>query len=814
MKKINKTSLVLILLLAVAVGLFHDLFLKELVLLKNGRVITAEKTWETGQSIFYEKKDNIHVVPKDQVAQFGDPSLTLSLRAAQLRIVEYYGRARKRVGRFIEASGVSPDRHFALALGAAALALVSILVFTSRLLFRGTTPLKKKAASPKPTTPQRFDDLPSRLDIVRFFLNLFREQIRAPADSQMEFVSLNAKSTDPNAIYELRVKPHNDWVTRRMSIGPLGEEGGSKSICYYVIYDDHLVVKIPPRPITDFEQYVASIKQEQQIVDKLAPKECITPKVSVILNLIHKFPEPTAASGERLEEKYIAWLRKKTTYQKYLKINHTFVYFMDMSRYYFLVHILDKMHEEKLSIEAEVGEHPEILWEVDKFKDLYGEENEIICLEIQGVFNQCEAEIRRLLSRSELTQTIAPYQMQSWIINFLTGKTVFSARSELPPEFVQGLNAALTKVFEQNHHQVQAYRNVIRSYLDRKTFQQKRAQMAGLISNLLELLAWLRKKKVALRDLKPDNLFVAGDPAKYPMFLRNADEYSLGIIDVETAVDFERAGHARIKQPLLGGTPFFATPSHFMRNEWVVSEFRSLGEILHLQDWHAVLVMIYKVITGNMLFDQTAKLFGEIKSLIQNADGGHSSVSEVVQEVSWIFWRSARAEFQMKTCAKEAMLKSVQVSIVSDARLMMLSALKKDLQLLSSRIKSLVGSQGLFSSPRSQQQLLVSSETKLRQLAADMNRKVQASRNPAPQSLQALRFLEELAQLKAEAEHLARLLKRLDEPEPKLAAFDLMTAMFQVLLHGLYQFEWRPLGQEQAVPVRCAETGRSMAPTV
>jgi serine/threonine protein kinase len=814
MRKINKTSLVLILLLAIGVGLFHDLILKEVVLLKNGQVITAEKTWETGQSIFYEKKDNIHVIPKDQVVQFGGPNLTLSLRAAQLRVVEYYGRARKRVGRFIEVSGVSGDQHFALALGAAALALVSILVFTSRLLFRGKTPSENRTTNPKPIAPQRVDDLPSRLDIVRFFLSLFREQIGAPEDSQMEFVSLNAKSADPNAIYELRVKPHNDWVTRRMSIGPLGEEGGSKSICYYVIYDDHLVVKIPPRPITDFEQYVASIKQEQQIVDKLAPKECITPKVSVILNLIHKFPEPTAASGERLEEKYIAWLRKKTAYQRYLKINHTFVYFMDMSKYYFLVHILDKMHAEKLSIESEVGEHPELLWEADKFKDLYGEENEIICLEIQGVFNQCEAEIRRLLLRSELTQTIAPYQIQGWITNFLAGKTVSPAGSGLPPEFVQGLNASLNKVFEQNHHQVQAYRNVIRGYLDRKTFQQKRAQIAGLISNLLELLAWLRKKKVSLRDLKPDNLFVAGDPAKYPMFLRNADEYSLGIIDVETAVDFERAGHARIKQPLLGGTPFFATPSHFMRNEWIIAEYRSLGEILHLQDWHAVLVMIYKVITGNMLFDQTAKLFGGIKSLVQNADGGHGSVSAVVQEVSWIFWRSACAEFQMKTCAKEAMLKSVPVSIVSDARLMMLNALKKDLQVLSSRMKSQVSSQSLFSSPRSQQQLLASSETKLRQLAADMNRKLQASRNPTPQSLQALRFLEDLAELKTEATHVARLLKRLDDPEPRLAAFDLMTAMFQVLLHGMYQFEWRTLGQEKPTPVSCTETGRSFAATI
>ena len=63
-----------------------------------------------------------------------------------------------------------------------------------------------------------------------------------------------------------------DWTKRRMTIGPLGEESGSKSKCYYVIYDVHMVVKIPAKPVTDFEQYIESIKKEVQIVNKLIPK--------------------------------------------------------------------------------------------------------------------------------------------------------------------------------------------------------------------------------------------------------------------------------------------------------------------------------------------------------------------------------------------------------------------------------------------------------------------------------------------------------------------------------------------------------------
>ena len=162
-------------------------------------------------------------------------------------------------------------------------------------------------------------------------------------------------------------------------------------------------------------------------------------------------------------------------------------------------------------------------------------------------------------------------------------------------------------------------------------------------------LAWLREKRVSMRDLKPDNLFVAGDPARYPLFLRSPNEFSLGIIDVETAVDFEKSKYKNTKQPLLGGTPFYATPSHFVKNEVIMYKFKNLGKILHLQDWHATLVMIYKVITGELLFEQTAKLFGDIKHMMINANKPDGYQSDFFEEASRMFWQSAVLEFQAKT---------------------------------------------------------------------------------------------------------------------------------------------------------------------
>ena len=114
-----------------------------------------------------------------------------------------------------------------------------------------------------------------------------------------------------------------------MSVGTLGEDSGSKSKCYDVIYDDHIVVKIPPIPTTDFSKYIRSINADRLIVNRLAPKECIVPGVSVILKRIHDFPDRDNLSPKELEERYVKLLQIQPSIQEYLKIGDAFVFFMD-----------------------------------------------------------------------------------------------------------------------------------------------------------------------------------------------------------------------------------------------------------------------------------------------------------------------------------------------------------------------------------------------------------------------------------------------------------------------------------------------------
>ena len=116
------------------------------------------------------------------------------------------------------------------------------------------------------------DDGPSDLrDIALFFLELYKMQKGLDKNAPARFAITGDSASSKMKRFELGVKGTNDWLIRRMSVGPLGEDTGSKSKCFYVIYDTHMVVKIPPAPITDMDKYVSAIRKEVQIASQLAP---------------------------------------------------------------------------------------------------------------------------------------------------------------------------------------------------------------------------------------------------------------------------------------------------------------------------------------------------------------------------------------------------------------------------------------------------------------------------------------------------------------------------------------------------------------
>jgi serine/threonine protein kinase len=315
--------------------------------------------------------------------------------------------------------------------------------------------------------------------------------------------------------------------------------------------------------------------------------------------------------------------------------------------------------------------------------------------------------------------------------------------------------------------------------------------MVSISTNLLDLLAWLSEKQVSMRDLKPDNLLVAGNPAKYPLFLMSPEEYSLGIIDVETAVDFEKSKYIKTKQPLLGGTPFYATPSHFFTNDILSHCFGNFRQILHYQDWHAMSVMIYKVVTGDLLFEQTARLFAYVKEKIRHAYSDSEQQVAVVADVSRAFWRSASAEFQVKMAEKEEALKSIGVAVPDNVKRLFLKHLAFDRKAVTEKMQKAIAAQAAFQSDKSRELLLKSSYAKIIQFKEHLKNKFKAKPNPSMDPSNVLVFLDDLAQLKLFATLQIQTSALLNKPEPKMSAYDILSFMFYTAYHTMFRDEWQ-----------------------
>ena len=797
--KMRQAIILLFLLLAGVGGFFLKGYMDtDVVVLKDGTVITVDRSWESDGFVYYEIGDEVNFFKTLEIEGFGKPDLESSLRRAKFKLSRLLSKTNTEFKGFAQDTSDSIRQNTVWVIGILSVTAFCILVLLVVHLIKGRPSIQASAtchlrtAEPEPTDCEETKDGITQSDIINYFLTLFKHQIGADPHAPMNTKSLSTTSSGPNYVYELRVKHRGDWVRRRMTIGPIGDEAGSKSKCYYVIYDAHIVVKIPVRPIKAFDEYIRSIKKEGRIVDKLAPKECIIPRVSVVLNLIHKFPNSANLAAEKLEEKYVDWLRRKTDYQKYLKIKNTFVFFMDFSKYYFLGHIVDHLHDVKDAVAEEMIANAETIFDNLKFRGRYGKDKEAVGFEIRQVYNDCQAAIRQFLTDSGVSSEVSMFRIQTWFLTHLAGKAITGKEAGLSENLVQELNLVIEVNFTKRMNVVKAYRNTIKEYVHKIRFGQNKPQMAGIITNLLDLLAWLRTKQIAMRDLKPDNLLVAGDPSKYPLFLMNATDYELGIIDVETAVDFEKSKDRKVKQPLLGGTPFYATPSHFFSNMILSEAFHNLNLILHLQDWHATLVMIFKAVTGDLLFVHTAKLFADIRNSIKYGQMKGLLDTEIVADVSRAFWRRALQEFQAKMNQKEDALKSIFFDIPENAKQMFMQVLTKDIQATALKIKQCINRncQNFFESPQSQDLLFKASPEKINQLRAEFENKIKTLPNSSANHNRAIPFLKYLRTLKLHGDQQKQLLNRLAQPHSKLSAYTLSGFMFNNLYKSMFREEW------------------------
>lgn len=502
--------------------------------------------------------------------------------------------------------------------------------------------------------------------VIGFFLNLFKRQYgdANPGEHASEYKLLPMDSGSDQT-YELRIKRGPKWHSRRMSISQVGEKVESKSTCFKVIYDDQMVVKIPPAPITDFKTYLTHINNERHISQRLTPAiDCLSPSLSAILTKYPGLISNNELSGDALEKEYIRLLIKKTRLQDCLKIGDGFVFFMSLSRHTFFNSVIEKTHEKKKRIQDEIINNSPAFDNIQEFEALYGDHNNDVFFSINRIYNEFEKRIDALLTGDKKFPLPAAYKKKEWFFFRLAGKKPDIGANEYPKTFALQTNNVAKNLLADNKETIRFYRKAIRNNVRKKIFDTNRSKNEGLIINILNLLNHLKNQNVSVRDLKPDNIFVAGNVDGADHMLWDTQKYSLGLIDLETAVDFHPMDIKKIRQPILAGTPTYMTPSHMFKND-VLNQVFDDGtiRILYLQDWFAAIGMIYKVVRGKALFNKTGRLIPQIMRIKRNAVIKKKYLPDIFKNVSWGFWKSANTEFNNKIEAKKSKFASLNINL-------------------------------------------------------------------------------------------------------------------------------------------------------
>lgn len=629
--------------------------------------------------------------------------------------------------------------------------------------------------------------------IVDYFLNLYKKQLGA---SDLDFSEAVLASPDGHAngndkTYILNVKYKGNLRSRRMTIGRLGDNIANKSICYKVIYDDILVLKVPPKPVNDFDEYIKNINAERRVANQLSGHvNCVTPSISVILKKNPFFQNKEKLSPSELENKYIDWLREKAGLQGNLKIGQTFIIFMSLSKYAFFNQVIAKLHNAKAEVKKEINCNINALWDMDIFEGLYGAEHNAIFQKINAVCILYEKKITTILDKHGLTAKAPPFKIKEWLIAYLDSENADFETDDLSPEFIEDLNTFNNNFFKKYKTDILDYRKMINEYVVQKNFAQHHTKFKGIIENTLNILGWLKERQVAMRDLKPDNMFVVGEPEMPDAFLADPQKYSLGLIDFETSVCYKPSAKGRIFQPLLAGTPSFATPSHLFPNEILQSVFGDVPRILFLQDWYAVIGIIYNIVTGDILFADTGKLLHEIMMLRHRNGSNNSALADILKKSSWVFWHSAVDEYNIKMRINGKYLKKISIEMPSRRNPMRPLNIDQERDLLIKTIERHIDSQNFFKKPKSRQDLKEATPAKVRKLIQNWEKGVNTLQTRPKVKTEIIQFLKNLERLKSIIQLYTQSISILSQKKPKMQVDQLLETVFNVILNVSYHDDW------------------------
>ena len=631
--------------------------------------------------------------------------------------------------------------------------------------------------------------------VVQFFLRLFKLQLRAPDSSPARYILIDTPHNQNEFTYELSVKRKGAFESRRITVGTIGEGSGSKSKCFKVIYDEQIAIKIPPTPIIGFYDYIKRIEAERSIVDQHSEAiKFIAPCVSVALNKIHVFEDADQLSEEELEKRYIRWLDKNPEYHKYLQINGSFVFFMDLSKYFFLSRAIESLHNPAGDIIDEMTQYPNPLWDAQVFEQKFGRRHFPLLGRMKRIFTGYQQKIASATENLPGPR-VSDYDARKWYLLHLAGEHIAPNTNGWGQNKIDELNGLIKGHLDRYPADISTYRRLVEDYVRSLTFSQYAPHKAGIIVNLLELLASLYQTGLSIRDLKPDNVFVAGKSEEYPSFLAWPEKFSMGLIDLETAVVVGQRDTEAIKQPLLGGTPSFATPSHLFSNKILRQVFNDLARLFYHQDWYAVIGMIYETVIGERLFLNTRKILSQVRSIAQTSLNQNRSLNDVMKDCSRIFWLSARDEIHARSRYHRKALQDIGIVLTDEVATMLIESAVKEKQYLRQAIVDTLASNSALAARGDFTNLANASLQEIVQHRCKLVEQAKKDRKSKPMRRAVIKILNDIEQLQSQAHRQDQRIQQLSQSRPKLSAYDLLTVMFSIVLTTMYTLQWGPLPQ-------------------
>jgi serine/threonine protein kinase len=778
----------------------------------SGQIIIVDGVWQQEKQVWVHQSGAIHAYPVDEVTQGktqAEPIQRRGLAQLQARLWQWRWKAFILLNTHKPGGRQWSSRQLDYLLATVAGVLILVTLFLGKLFGRRqSTPSTSQA--PSIVTDSHGGDTPMDLDIhpdasaeeadqapkeqiVAFFLQLYQAQCAPGRQTKASFREITGKGPHGNTIYELKVPVQGKTHLRRMSIGTLGPSAVGSSLCFFVIYDIHLVVKLPRTPIHDYAHYIECIDKERHIATLLGGVPVIVPRVTPILENVHRFADHETLSSDAVERRYIAWMRRNPAFQRYLKVGPSFAFFMELASHHFLRHVFDDMHLIKARIAEEIRDHGHLIWKPHAFIGRYGAGAQPVCAQLQGVYQSCRRSLDLPTHPHNPTPAVTDYQYKKDFLAALGahihGRVQAAPLDEMAP--------TMDSLIGEQEGVLNHYRRTLKGYLRKTLFLHHRQQIGALVANTLHLVTWLNGRRIALRDLKPENLLVVGDTDDAATFLKRRELFRLGLIDLETAAarNVEGDTPGLLAAPKPGGTPLYATPSHFVTYEMLGRIYSHPFFILMEQDWYAAIAICFKAVTGEHLFNGTAGLFPAMVEMLSGADPDDpEGFGNLFSKLSWVFWSNARMEFHEKLRQHRATLSKVNVNLAPQCAEALKRRIDRRRRSLNKEMTALMNQHAKLGEVAHHLQLSTATSEQIRLLRTTWE--MDATADSKQSFLLSDRF-RELEGVTQNLEILEQGQSLLESWKDGIDLLPLMKVLFAQCLSVMYKGDWKGLGHRR-----------------